>query len=44
MNRQSFGMQHVPIVLFHTRHAFEDHHYGAPFSAHIDGFKGSIQY
>lgn len=44
MNRQSLRMQHMTVVLFHPRNAFEDHYHRAPFSAHVDGFKGSIQY
>jgi len=36
-------MKHVTVVLLHPRYSLEDHHDGAPFSAHIDGLKGGIQ-
>ena len=44
MNRQPFGVQHVTVVFLDACYAFENHHYGAPFRAHIDGFKGGIKY
>jgi hypothetical protein len=37
-------MKHVTIVLFDARDAFKDHHHCAPFVAHIDGLKRSIQH
>jgi hypothetical protein len=39
----SLRMQHVAIVLFHTRDAFENHHHRTPLSAHVDGLKGGVQ-
>src|SRR6185503_20857110 len=42
MQREFLGMEHVPVVLFHARYALKDHHYRAPFSAHVDGFKRGV--
>lgn len=36
MNSQLGGMEHVAVMLFHARHALEDHHHRAPLSAYID--------
>ncbi len=44
MNRQLRGMEYVTVMFFHTSDTLKDHHYCAPFGAHIDGLKGGIQY
>ena len=44
MNREFGRVQYMAVALFDARHSFKDHHHGAPFSAHIDGFKRGIQY
>jgi hypothetical protein len=36
-------MQHVAIVLFDARDAFENHDYRAPFVAHVDWLKRCVQ-
>ena len=36
-------VEHVAVVLLHSRHPFKDHHHGAPLRAHVDGLEGSIQ-
>jgi hypothetical protein len=36
-------MQHVAIVLFHARDAFENHYHRTPLSAHVDRLKGGVQ-
>lgn len=43
VNGEFLRMEDVTIVLLHARYPFEDHHYGAPFGAHVDGLKGSIK-
>ena len=42
VDRQLFRVEHVAIMLFDARHTLKDHHYGAPFRAHVDGLKGSV--
>jgi hypothetical protein len=44
VNRQFFRVQDMAIMLLHSSYSLKDHHYGAPFGAHINGFKGSVQY
>ena len=44
MNRQLCRMQHMAVVLFNAGDPFKDHYHCAPFVAHIDGLKRSIQY
>jgi hypothetical protein len=44
MNRQFRGVKHVAVVLFHAGDAFKDHYYRAPFVAHVDWLKGSVQH
>jgi len=36
-------MKYVAVVLFDPRYALKDHHYCAPFGAHINGLEGGIQ-
>jgi hypothetical protein len=43
VNREFLRMQHVPIMLFDTRHTFKDHDYRAPLSAHVYRFKRGVQ-
>jgi hypothetical protein len=43
VNGEFLRMEDVTIVLLYARHPLENHHDGAPFGAHIDGLKGSIQ-
>ena len=42
VNGEFLRMEDVAIVLLHARYSLENHHYSAPFGAHIDGLKGSI--
>ena len=44
MNGQPRRVQHMAIVFFDARDAFEDHYYCAPLVAHINGLKRSIQH
>ncbi len=44
VDRQLRGMEHVSVMLFNASHAFKDHHYGAPFGAHVDGLKGCVKH
>jgi hypothetical protein len=37
-------MQHVSVVFFDAGDAFKDHYHGAPFGAHINWLKRSIQH
>jgi hypothetical protein len=37
-------MQHVAVVFFDPGDTFKDHHHCAPFVAHIDWLKRSIQH
>ena len=37
-------MEHMAVVLFDARHALEDHYHRAPFVAHVDRLKRSIQH
>jgi len=43
MNRELLRVEHVAVVLLHSRHTFEDHHHRTPLRAHVDGLKGSVQ-
>ena len=42
VDRQLFRVEHVAVVFFDARHSLKDHHYGAPFRAHVDGLEGSV--
>ena len=44
MDREFCRMEHVTIVLLDAGNTLKDHYYGAPFGAHVDGLKGSIQH
>jgi hypothetical protein len=44
MNGQLRRVQHMAIVLFNSRDAFENHYHCAPLVAHINGLKRSIQH
>jgi hypothetical protein len=44
MNRKLCRVQHVAIVFFDPRNSLKDHHYGAPFGAHVDGLEGCVQH
>jgi hypothetical protein len=37
-------MEHVAVMFLNACNTLKDHHYSAPFGAHIDGLKGGIQH
>lgn len=44
MDRQPRRMEHVAVMLLYSSNPLKDHHYGAPFGAHVNRLKGSIQH
>src|SRR5262249_28674069 len=39
MDRELLRMEHVSVVLLHSRYSLKDHHHCAPFGAHVDGLE-----